>query len=1012
MPIIDDPRYSRDTIVGPIRTELFATPQPEDDGSSPPLLDTLAAASRTSTLPGAAYSRITNPDPDLPDAPEGWDPLDDIAGYEEHAHNFIDAQTPGELAGIKLRLDAERGDREVLQRAGIGGPAAEIGLSLLDPSFLAAAAVPEIALAKAVRLGRALSAAGRGASGAAAYEGGMQALTEDRTALQSAITISGGAILGGVLGSLGRRMAPAEVSQLREAVALDLGPVNPGSGQDFGAASTLGRTTLAQESFARGGETLSKVAGKVPFTQTDLQVVMASESATARGVLQELADFTPLLVKNAEGIATPTSVEALVGRHEGKVAQFADDAAKDYVAYRARATKAEANGFPLPRDEQLSKVEFFEAIAKAARRGDQHAVQEVESAAKRLRAGFDTLKVAAQKLGLLPKDTEVVGAQSYFRRMYDRKAIRANRTEWDRTLIAHFVKEGGSPAEAVAAAEDVTRRILGADIGVPNFNERVITPNAGPLQQRTLNIADELIEPFLVNDPVRVLHSYVRELAPQIELARRFGDKDMKEAFEQVAQEFDVLRNQARAKGADSKRITQLEQQEKSTLEALLRIRERVNGRAGRISSSTSDGQRRLVELARGWRNIVASGKLGATAITSIPSDLGRIVATHGFARTFGRLTKFAVSPAVRTLSKVQARRLGAAVEVTLASRVNVAFDGAITQGWTEGLANGVYKYTGLNHWTDFSRTLAASLLEDQVLKVADDVVAGRAVDAFARTRLASLGLDESALRAIAAEVKANGATVDGIRMSGSGNWRNAALAERYDAAVLKESRVLVMQPGAANKVWWMDSETGRVLGQLKSFSLASPVRATMEAVQHIGAGRYMRGGRFIGAMMVGGYLSHVFRQLVAGKLPETDPAKAAGEAFSESSLGGVMPDLAAPLGRRVGLFGESARFSDANVASTFGGPAVGTAQDALEFAMTRSRGGISASDLHMLRRLMPYQNVWWARRAINALEGESAEGLDLKGADVSTFGERFLRTDELLPSKERGTTGTGEVVQ
>ena len=51
-----------------------------------------------------------------------------------------------------------------------------------------------------------------------------------------------------------------------------------------------------------------------------------------------------------------------------------------------------------------------------------------------------------------------------------------------------------------------------------------------------------------------------------------------------------------------------------------------------------------------------------------------------------------------------------------------------------------------------------------------------------------------------------------------------------------------------------------------------------------------------------------------------------------------------------------------------------------------------------------------YLRRAINALQGETAEALDLPGADVATFGERMARTEALLPPGERGMTGTGFV--
>ena len=134
-------------------------------------------------------------------------------------------------------------------------------------------------------------------------------------------------------------------------------------------------------------------------------------------------------------------------------------------------------------------------------------------------------------------------------------------------------------------------------------------------------------------------------------------------------------------------------------------------------------------------------------------------------------------------------------------------------------------------------------------------------------------------------------------------------------------------------------------------------------------------------------HLHAAFRQLAAGKEPATDPAAAAGEAFAESGLGGILPELVSPFARRFGILGESARYSDRNVTSTFGGPAVGSFVDLYDVLYNRTQGGLSAADLQAVRRLLPLQNLWWARRAINALEGETAEALDLKGAEPMTFG-------------------------
>lgn len=351
-------------------------------------------------------------------------------------------------------------------------------------------------------------------------------------------------------------------------------------------------------------------------------------------------------------------------------------------------------------------------------------------------------------------------------------------------------------------------------------------------------------------------------------------------------------------------------------------------------------------------------------------------------------------------------------MEVALARRVQDAFDGAATEGWTQMLASSVYKYTGLNHWTDFSRTLSGTLLEDRVIKVANALAEGGKVDSFALTRLAQIGLGKDELLQIAKQVKKHGAEIDGTHTSGSANWDDGNLSQIYDAAILKESRQNVLQPGAANRVWWMDSEVGKVIGQLKTFSLASANSYSGAIAAAVGQKQYLHAAKFIGFMMIGGYLAHALRQTVAGFKPETSPGAASKEAISESGLLGVIPDILSPVGRLLtrtavnsgimdadnplsSVFGESAKYSDRSPASAVGGPAVGAAFDTWDILFNRLDNGLTAKDLHAIRRLLPFQNVWYLRRMINALEGETADAFELEGAENKSVTDRIFGMQE-----------------
>ena len=1008
MPIIDDPRVTETALAGGIADNLFD--QAAQPDAAPGALDILAAAARQSNTAAAAYERFANPNPIETDTPPNFDPFDHIQGFESDAHRFVEARSPSEVEGIKQRILQQRADRDVLHRAGWGGTFATLGYGLIDPAFLASAAVPELAIAKLSRLGAALNAAAKGTAGAVAYEGAMRSLNNDRTLPESALNIGAGALLAGTLGSLVRHVPPEDLASLRQGIAEDLA-INPNMESTAGAAAVVPQMQAAPELeriATSAGRGFMNAAGKIPWARTDLQEVLASDSPLARFTLQQLSDVSPVLEKNLAGVATPTSVEALVQRHEGRVADFSDFAATAYAKYRARMADASLVHEEIP---LMSKKDFYAAIAGAARTEDQHLTPEVQSASRYLRARvFDPLKQEAQALNLLPENVQVIGAPSYFRRMYDRAAIRADRPGWDGVLIEHFLRKGVTRMEAVAAAEDVTAQILGHDIGQSNFMTRVQVPQAGPLVARTLDVPDQLIQKFLVNDPMKVAQAYVRDLAPQIEVTKVFGDKNMESQFQHIADQYNAMRERIRSSGAAdaAEKITALEEQQKRTLEALVRIRDRIYGRAGRLSPDASEGHRLAAAGARGWRNLVASAKLGAATITSIPQDLAAIVAKNGFAPTISKLVKLASSSDFRAISKGRARAIGAAIDVAMSRRITSLYGGELTEGWTQHLAEGLYKYSCLSHWTDLARTLSATLIEDKIIAAAQHVAAGGELDTVTRARLASLGLDADRLRGIAAAVAQHGENFEGVRMSNSARWRDGDLAAAFDAAVLKESHQTVLQPGAADRPWWVDKELGKTLGQLKAFNLASLTRYTMQPIQQAALGNYGQAARLIGFMMIGGYLAHSFRQLAAGKLPDTTPSGALGEAFSESALGGVIPDMVAPLGRRFGLVGESAKYSDSNVMSAFGGPALGTLGDAYDLAMNRTSNGLSANDLHALRRLLPYQNLWYLRRAINGLEGVTADEFDLKGAEHKGFWEYASRTDALAPSKQRGGTGTG----
>lgn len=997
MPIVEQP--FQQTIYSGADQSLFNQPVQE---STPGTMETLKAAFAQGNTLGSLANRIVNQDPEL-EAPPDWKPEDHLDGFEDADKStitrLVNARTPGELVGIKNRIQQERHDKETLQKSGALGFWSTLGFGLIDPTFLAAAMVPEVAIAGKIKTAKLLTSIARGAAGAAAYEGGMQATQETRTAQESAVNIGAGMLLSAALGHLANSVPRKQLAEI--ATKTD---IENGIPKSAGAAATNEIGTLAEEGYARGGETIAKVMKNTGLLGTDADILMTSEFATARNAVKELADIPGITGENMRGIANPISVESNVDAAYAQLADLSDEINNGWKQYTER----------VPSAERISKVEYEAMHADALRNGDHATIPEMQAAVTRQRELFSSMYKEAQSLGLAQKIEGILGSESYFMRMWDANKIRDNMAQWTQKLTDHFTRSGADRAEAQAAVQDVTDQLTHMDVGQSNWEVKINTPNSGRLKDRVLDVRDNDFKEFLVNDPMKVAKAYVKDLAPKLELAKKFGDTDMKQAFENIKSEHGVKKQKIMdsdlPQSQKNEKIKKLDEQREQAQDALLRVRDRILGTAGRLSPTAGKAERATVMAARNFRAYVASTKMGGTALTGGAMDTAKIIAEYGFAPTISRIAKLATSPEFRALSAANARRMGSMVEVSMQRRLNIAMEGGVTEGWAQHLTEGLYKYTGLSHITDLNRMLAASLMEDRVLAAAEKATNGT-LSKYETGKLASLGLGTNELKLIAKEVARQGTEVDGVRVSGSTLWKDQELAKIYDRAILRESKIAVQQPGAADRVWWMDSELGKFLGQLKSFTLSSPARMLTPALQMAGSGGlegWARFGRFAGFMMIGGAVTHMLRQKLSGREIDASPQALASNALTESGLAGILPDIIQPIGKSyagtqwgkaVGLgemFGTS-KYGDRSLWSAYLGPSIGSAEDIASTAKRLTDGGVSASDLHALRRNLPWQNAWFMRRGINAVEGEMAENLGLPGSDVASFGERLTRTQALI---------------
>ena len=152
----------------------------------------------------------------------------------------------------------------------------------------------------------------------------------------------------------------------------------------------------------------------------------------------------------------------------------------------------------------------------------------------------------------------------------------------------------------------------------------------GLFKERTLGIADREIEDFLENDIAVIARRQVRSMAPDIELARTFGntgDVAGTLAEKEIAEDF----NKKIAAAKTEKERLALGKQKDADLRDFAAMRDRLRG----TYRMPDDPDAWTVRAARTARQVNFVSKLGGMTLSSL-ADTARPVMIHGLGRVFG----------------------------------------------------------------------------------------------------------------------------------------------------------------------------------------------------------------------------------------------------------------------------------------------------------------------------------------------------------------------------------------
>lgn len=993
-------------------------PPDEPDDLDPGIFETFGAAIRTQNMLGSFAASRGMPDPYVIE--DGFDSMEEARNDPEFAP-YIE-----EFAGIfnrkafeakKAQIRREIEDRRTLDAAGATGVIASVAAGVADlPTML----IPGGIFTSGARTvgGVALGVAAGAALDASVSEAALQATQATRTTEESAVNVGGSVVLGGALGALvGRYLLPRTANQLSRKIdgqerafeEFDQAFVNTGGTSAGAAARDRGPLTLKDESVIKN---LPGINRQDPLIRSQISPYNATREAVRR-----LAE-TPLeYAENARGAATEMggSVETRVKMWNAPLAKSLRQIDTAYAKYfngtqepsswQVRLSPVRSEFERWRGGNKMTYQQFKEEVGRAAYMGETHAIPEVAEAARAYRQIDEALKKAAIDARLFPEDVDVAGDISHRFRVYNREKIIARRNEFTDILFDYFraqrdlaakveVEEAADQAARRAAdradefgrlsdeelrsiVDDVTNTILGNAEGRIPYD--IVAGPRGALKERVLKIESAKIHDFLENDIERVLRAQLRTMAPDIEIAKKFGSVDMAEEIRKVNDEADAKIAQAKTE----KERRSLEKARRDAIRDIEGIRDRIRGTYALPSNPDS----LVVRVNRIARNLNYVRLLGGMTPSAIP-DMAKVVFTHGLVSTFrdGFLPLVRNFKAVR-LAGEEVKSAGTALDMILDSRTMAMADIMDDFGRHSKFERGLSALSSrfgivslMAPWNAAAKQFSGLVIMTNMLRAAERLARGVASADEVR-KLAASGIDADLAQRIAKEFSRHGAKDRGVWLPQTGEWTDRAAVEAFRAALIRDVDKTIVTPGQ-DKPLWMSTELGKTVGQFKSFAMSSMQRTMLAGLQQRDAA--VLNGTLL--MLGLGAVTYAVKEKIAGRELSDDPRVWAVNALDRSGLTGWLMEannIAEKATRgRVGLSAISgeqvSRYASRNVYGAFLGPSADAVADIFQVSGSIFAGDTTRSDLRRARMLLPMQNLFYIRQMLNRVEEATGEGLGI----------------------------------
>jgi hypothetical protein len=508
------------------------------------------------------------------------------------------------------------------------------------------------------------------------------------------------------------------------------------------------------------------------------------------------------------------------------------------------------------------------------------------------------------------------------------------------------------------------------------------------LKELQIHIPTKDVWDFIEQDAESIIRAHTRQMAADIELSRRFGSADLEDTFDEIRSDYSFLHDDVeetitnkypdmapeKRQALIEKEHRRLDEAQRRDLANLGAMRDRITGRAS-LPKNPEGFLNRASRVARAY-NTMRLG--GGFLLASLP-DVGSIVLSHGLAPVFGQKGLLGLIAGLKSARAgvEEAKRAGIGMDLVLDSHGHRFSDIAEAYGkhtaFERGTAWAADKYglvNGLAYWTAFMKqwagAVSASWLGDAVEAAAKGTAKARDLE-----RLAWLGIDKADAKTIFAHLQKYGEKDSGGWIFHTNKWvdgegmADQAARDMVAAALVKDVNTAIVTPGVGDKPLWLDSATGKVIGQFRSFFLSSMTRITKRALQTRDA-QTLQG---LVAMTTLGMLAYYLK--TPSDQISDDPAVWLKEGVDRSGVTGWLFEANNMMekftGNQIGLsplLGQRAaqRYSSRGFVGNVLGPTVGIMDTAAGLASATASGNFTEGDWNNLSRAVPLWNTFYLK--------------------------------------------------